>query len=192
MGGHPIDARSRVYIRCPTMRSPTAASRRLHGPASGDHSLRRGHPDPSAVGYERQRRRQWLTRCRQDIRCIHVRSERFERAHGTAAVRASAVAQCVGGEEARVPGRPTAPRRRGMPPGVEPGGCRRSEGWMTARIIQHQDPGQERTPNWLPSPRGPLALFLRLYEPRAQALDVETTCGTTSPVTESGSSERCS
>ena len=94
--------------------------------------------------------------------------------------------------DGRVPGRPTAPRRRGMPPGVEPGGCRRSEGWMTARIIQHQDPGQERTPNWLPSPRGPLALFLRLYEPRAQALDVETTCGTTSPVTESGSSERCS
>ena len=38
-------------------------------------------------------------------------------------------------------------------------------------LIQHQDPGPEQTPNWLPSPGGPFALFLRLYEPRAQALD---------------------
>ena len=38
-------------------------------------------------------------------------------------------------------------------------------------LIQHQDPGQERTPNWLPSPLGAFALFLRLYEPRVQALD---------------------
>ena len=38
-------------------------------------------------------------------------------------------------------------------------------------LVQHQDPGRERTANWLPSPRGPFALFLRLYEPRAQVLD---------------------
>jgi hypothetical protein len=38
-------------------------------------------------------------------------------------------------------------------------------------LIQHQDPGQERASNWLPSQPGAFALFLRLYEPRAQALD---------------------
>ena len=38
-------------------------------------------------------------------------------------------------------------------------------------LIQHQDPGQERAANWLPSPLGAFALFLRLYEPRVRALD---------------------
>ena len=38
-------------------------------------------------------------------------------------------------------------------------------------FVQHEDPGQGRTSNWLPSPRGPFALFLRLYEPQAEALD---------------------
>ena len=38
-------------------------------------------------------------------------------------------------------------------------------------LIQHKDPGQERASNWLPSQPGAFALFLRLYEPRAQALD---------------------
>ena len=188
MGGHPVDARPRVYIRADDV--VANCSKQATTRARIGIVLRASRPE--CIGCERRRKRQWLTRCRQDMRCIHVRSERFERAHGTAAVRASAVAECVGGEEARVPGRPTAPRRRGMPPGVEPGGCRRSEGWMTARIIQHQDPGQEQTPNSLPSHVARSPLFLRLYEPRAQALDVETTCGTTSPVTESGSSERCS
>ena len=37
--------------------------------------------------------------------------------------------------------------------------------------VQHEDPGQGLTSNWLPSPRGPFALFLRLYEPNAEALD---------------------
>jgi hypothetical protein len=40
-----------------------------------------GHREPSAVGCGRQRRRRWLTRCRQDMRCIHMRTERFERLH---------------------------------------------------------------------------------------------------------------
>jgi hypothetical protein len=38
-------------------------------------------------------------------------------------------------------------------------------------IIQHDNPGPEREPNWLPAPPGPMALFLRLYEPKAEVLD---------------------
>ncbi|MFO0888835.1 MAG: DUF1254 domain-containing protein [Isosphaeraceae bacterium] len=37
--------------------------------------------------------------------------------------------------------------------------------------IQHEDPGAHKTANWLPAPRGPLGLTLRLYGPRAEALD---------------------
>ena len=38
-------------------------------------------------------------------------------------------------------------------------------------FIQHADPGAERRPNWLPAPEGPFNLTLRLYAPRAPALD---------------------
>jgi len=37
--------------------------------------------------------------------------------------------------------------------------------------IQRDDPGPEKTANWLPAPRGPLGLTMRLYGPRAKALD---------------------
>jgi hypothetical protein len=54
-----------------------------------------GHPDPSARRHQRQRGRRWLTRCRQDMRCIHMRTERFERVHDHAADRAVEVG-CLG------------------------------------------------------------------------------------------------
>lgn len=38
-------------------------------------------------------------------------------------------------------------------------------------FIQHENPGGEKTANWLPSPAGPWNLVLRLYAPRPQALD---------------------
>ena len=38
-------------------------------------------------------------------------------------------------------------------------------------LIQHNNPGPGREPNWLPAPAGPLALFMRLYEPKPEVLD---------------------
>ena len=38
-------------------------------------------------------------------------------------------------------------------------------------LIQSESPGLERETNWLPAPREPMALFLRLYEPKAEVLD---------------------
>ena len=37
--------------------------------------------------------------------------------------------------------------------------------------IQHNSLGGQQEANWLPAPRGPFALFLRLYEPNAEVLD---------------------
>jgi hypothetical protein len=37
--------------------------------------------------------------------------------------------------------------------------------------IQHPDPGGDATANWLPAPAGPFSLCMRLYAPRAEALD---------------------
>lgn len=37
--------------------------------------------------------------------------------------------------------------------------------------FQHDDPGAGKTSNWLPAPKGPLGLTMRLYGPRAEALD---------------------
>jgi len=36
--------------------------------------------------------------------------------------------------------------------------------------VQHDSPGPEREPNWLPAPEGPFALVLRLYWPKPDAL----------------------
>jgi hypothetical protein len=37
--------------------------------------------------------------------------------------------------------------------------------------IQHKSPGKVKEPNWLPAPKGPLGITLRLYLPRIEALD---------------------
>jgi hypothetical protein len=37
--------------------------------------------------------------------------------------------------------------------------------------LQHDHPGPDREANWLPAPRGPLGITMRLYAPRLQALD---------------------
>lgn len=37
--------------------------------------------------------------------------------------------------------------------------------------IQHDSPGAERESNWLPAPRGPLGMTMRVYAPRPEALD---------------------
>jgi hypothetical protein len=37
--------------------------------------------------------------------------------------------------------------------------------------LQHHSPGPEREPNWLPAPRGPLGVTMRLYAPAPQVLD---------------------
>jgi hypothetical protein len=37
--------------------------------------------------------------------------------------------------------------------------------------LQHESPGAERESNWLPAPRGRLSLLMRLYAPKAAALD---------------------
>ncbi|MEU9397151.1 DUF1254 domain-containing protein [Streptomyces sp. NPDC048324] len=37
--------------------------------------------------------------------------------------------------------------------------------------VSHRDPGPERRPNWLPAPLGPLGITMRVYAPRAEALD---------------------
>ena len=37
--------------------------------------------------------------------------------------------------------------------------------------LQHDHPGRDKEANWLPAPRGPLGLTLRLYAPKPQALD---------------------
>ncbi len=48
--------------------------------------------------------------------------------------------------------------------------------------IQSGNPGPLKEPNWLPAPRAPLALFLRLYEPKAPVLDGRWTPPAVKPV----------
>ncbi len=37
--------------------------------------------------------------------------------------------------------------------------------------LQHDNPGPERESNWLPAPRGPIGVTMRLYAPRPEVLD---------------------
>jgi hypothetical protein len=40
-----------------------------------------------------------------------------------------------------------------------------------ALFVQHESPGQDKESNWLPAPKGPFFTVLRLYWPKAEALD---------------------
>ena len=37
--------------------------------------------------------------------------------------------------------------------------------------IQHESPGKDKEANWLPAPKGPFFMVMRLYWPKAEALD---------------------
>jgi hypothetical protein len=37
--------------------------------------------------------------------------------------------------------------------------------------LQHESPGKELKPNWLPAPKGPFSSVMRLYLPKPEALD---------------------
>ena len=37
--------------------------------------------------------------------------------------------------------------------------------------LQHTNPGPERVSNWLPAPRGPLGVTMRIYAPKRPVLD---------------------
>ena len=37
--------------------------------------------------------------------------------------------------------------------------------------LQHESPGKEKEPNWLPAPQGPFSAIMRLYWPKEEALD---------------------
>lgn len=45
-----------------------------------------------------------------------------------------------------------------------------SDGGLTL-YIQHESPGADREPNWLPAPSGPFFVVMRLYWPKQEALD---------------------
>jgi hypothetical protein len=47
---------------------------------------------------------------------------------------------------------------------------RDADGGVTL-LIQNESPGKDKEVNWLPAPRGPFRMFLRLYWPKAEALD---------------------
>ena len=47
---------------------------------------------------------------------------------------------------------------------------RDADGGITL-YIQHQSPGKDKEPNWLPAPEGPFSAVMRLYWPKVEALD---------------------
>jgi hypothetical protein len=38
-------------------------------------------------------------------------------------------------------------------------------------LIQNESPGKENEANWLPAPKGPFAMYMRLYWPKEEALE---------------------
>jgi hypothetical protein len=51
-----------------------------------------------------------------------------------------------------------------------PGLKRDSDGGLTI-CVQHESPGEGKESNWLPAPTGPFFTALRLYWPKAEAMD---------------------
>ncbi len=47
---------------------------------------------------------------------------------------------------------------------------RDADGGLTL-LIQHESPGKEKEPNWLPAPKGPFFMAMRLYWPKEEALN---------------------
>ena len=45
-----------------------------------------------------------------------------------------------------------------------------SDGGLTL-LIQNESPGKEMEANWLPAPKGPFAMYMRLYWPKEEALE---------------------
>jgi hypothetical protein len=45
-----------------------------------------------------------------------------------------------------------------------------ADGGLTL-YIQNESPGKDKEPNWLPAPKGPFMLFMRLYWPKAEAVE---------------------
>ncbi len=48
--------------------------------------------------------------------------------------------------------------------------ARDADGGLTL-LIQNESPGKDKEANWLPAPQGPFRMFLRLYWPKAEALN---------------------
>jgi hypothetical protein len=53
---------------------------------------------------------------------------------------------------------------------MEPDLIRDADGGITL-YVQHESPGKDREPNWLPAPKGPFFMVLREYWPKPEALD---------------------
>ena len=53
---------------------------------------------------------------------------------------------------------------------MEPNLARDADGGITL-YVQHDSPGQDREPNWLPAPKGPFFMVLREYWPKPEALN---------------------
>jgi hypothetical protein len=47
---------------------------------------------------------------------------------------------------------------------------RDADGGLTL-LIQNESPGKDQEANWLPAPKGPFAMYMRLYSPKEAALD---------------------
>jgi hypothetical protein len=45
-----------------------------------------------------------------------------------------------------------------------------ADGGLTI-YIQNESPGKDKESNWLPAPKGPFAVYMRLYWPAEAALD---------------------